>query len=307
MKKRSVFIFILIAAVMLLPFADTASATVGNTKNSVSAECTAASGATARLLKKPTGAMRLVSYNLLADLPGFGGTDATERAPYAEAFLRDFDADILCLQEVSPAWFMSLQHCPGITLTAVQPIRTVLFMKMNVIMFNESTVRLIKSGTVQFTAGNDTRTRFAVWAVFEQKPNGRKYAVINCHFNLIKNDGDGGNLLSAANQTNELCLLANDISKQYNCTVIAAGDFNCRERKTKTDSTYIYARLTSYFTDARKIAETVFSGAQKSIDSTNGDHIFMSGGAGVYGYYILAFPHSELISDHFAVAADFLQ
>ena len=306
MKKRSVFIFILIAAVTVLLFAATVFAAGGSSEKAINAECAAAASAAAKLLAKPDGALRLVSYNLLADLPGFGGTDAAERAPYAEAFLRDMDADILCLQEVSPAWFSCLRR-PGIMFTAVQPVRTVLLMKMNVIMYNESTVRLIKSGTVQFTAGNDTRTRFAVWAVFEQKANGRKYAVINCHFNLIRNDGDGGNMLSAANQTNELCLLANGLSEQYNCTVIAAGDFNCRERKTKTDSTYIYARLTSYFTDAREIAGTVFSGAQKSLASTSGDHIFLSGGARVYGYYILAFPHSELISDHFAAAADFFQ
>ncbi len=307
MKKRSVFIFILAAVILLLPLTDK-SITLGSTvseatKNSEPVQIIRSA---AEILRKPQNAFRVISFNLLADTQGFGGSPAETRAPAAAEILRTFKGDVLCLQEVSPGWFSCLKTNTGDIYKAVQSVRTVLFSKMNVIMYNTLTVTLIKSGSVQFSVGNDTRTRFAVWAVFEHKHSGRQYAVINCHFNLIKSNIDTGNSLSAANQSNELCALADELYRSFACPVIAAGDFNCREHKTATDSSYIYSRLTAYFTDARTAAESVFVGAKKRFDSTSGDHIFIIGTADVKSYNILALPHSETVSDHFAVFADFL-
>ena len=306
MKKRSVIIFILAAITILSPLTRRAFAfnSCADTAEE-SAALASAAKSTSAILKKPQKALRVISYNLLADTRGFGGTAAQTRAPDAAALLHAFKGDILCLQEVSPRWFSCLGKYLGGEYRAVQPVRTVLFTKMNVIMYNNA-VTLLKSGSMQFSVGNDTRTRFAVWAVFEHKHSGRQYAVINCHFNLIKSNIDTVNSLSAANQSNELCALADELINQYACPVIAAGDFNCREQRTETDSSYIYSRLVSYFTDARTAAESVFVGAKKRFNSTSGDHIFIKGGADVKSYNILALPQSETVSDHFAVFADFL-
>lgn len=307
MKKRSVFIFILAAVIMLSPIARRAftfSHRNADTKESYALAATAQSAAA--IIKKPQNALRVISFNLLADTQGFGGSPAETRAPSAAEILRAFKGDVLCLQEVSPGWFSCLKMNIGGIYKAVQPVRTAVFSKMNVIMYNTRAVTLIKSGSVQFSVGNDTRTRFAVWAVFEHRQSGKSYAVINCHFNLIKSNIDTGNSLSAANQSNELCALADSLYRSFACPVIAAGDFNCREHRTETDSSYIYSRLVSYFTDARTAAESVFVGAQKRFESTSGDHIFITGTADVKSYNILALPHSETVSDHFAVFADFL-
>lgn len=254
--------------------------------------------------RKDDDNIRIISFNLLSDSLGFDGSPAFSRIQSVEALVFACDGDILCFQEVSRNWFCALCEALFDEYAAVEPIKTVLFSKMNVIFYKKDLFSQISSGIKQFSKGDDTRTRNAVYAVFERKSDGRKLTAVNCHLNFLKSESTDKSAEIISDQSNEIKNLTFDLFEGFGAPVVTVGDFNSRKRGSNSNFAFPYGYLSSFFADAKYTAETVFVGGKSRLNADGIDHIFTLGNATAKKYSRLSLDGSEYLSDHSAIFAD---
>lgn len=123
------------------------------------------------------------------------------------------------------------------------------------ILYRNDLYALIEQGSDYFTH-RYTNSKTYSYAVFEQRKDGARFAVINVHFAIvigsypkeIGTDEETGNQWRCEN-AKQVIGIAERLSKNYaNIPIFLLGDFNCDSRQAP------YQILTSYFNDTLCVA-----------------------------------------------------
>lgn len=247
---------------------------------------------------KGDGSLRIMSYNLLADTPGFEGSPAYLRASGVCNILNTLKPDVAGLQEVGRNWFFSLNQ--GTTYSFISPVKTTLFGTMTAIIYNKETVILEDSGEYVFPETYNGKLRCAVWGLFKEKQSDKKFLVINTHLSLKENGID-----SPLEQATNIIILANELKETFNCPLFFVGDFNSDKRSLyNTSSACIYETLCTVSADTVNLSFEKGFGENKNFSSYSADHIFLKGEAEILRYIILSQPDFVELSDHYPIFID---
>lgn len=251
--------------------------------------------------KKKNGALRIMSYNLLADTLGFEGERAQLRADGVCKILKNLAPDGVCLQEASRNWFACVMNNTGYRF--VHPIRTGLFATMTAIAYNPEALLLIKSGEKVFEHGGNSSLRRAVWAMFEIKSENEFFILVSTHFDLEKTDNfplESATQLLQATEVVKLCL---ELNAREKCPVVLGGDFNVKKATKKTPSP-VYDIINGFFPDAEASAHSRnYLTTEKNGNPV--DHIFHTDTLKAEKYYNFNHKSLEELSDHYPIMADF--
>ncbi len=242
--------------------------------------------------------LRIMSYNLLADTPGFEGSPAYLRASGVCNILNTLKPDVAGLQEVGRNWFFSLNQ--GTTYSFISPVKTTLFGTMTAIIYNRETVILEDSGEYVFPETYNGKLRCAVWGLFKEKQSNRNFLVINTHLSLKEKGSD-----SPLEQATNIIILANELKEKFNCPLFFVGDFNSDKRSMyNTSSACIYETLCTVSADTVNLSFEKGFGENKNFSSYSADHIFLKGEAEILRYIILSQPDFVELSDHYPLFID---
>ena len=181
------------------------SGTIGNFKNSAEL----AEGAD----------IRVFSFNVL-----FNNTlkDPTpeERSVALGAILGYFEPDVIGLQEMNEPWhtlFAKLDRRYKI----VDSSNGAGKLNNSCLAYNTEKTKLIEHGVKIFSKGDRPHLRLANWGYFEDIDSGKKYVVVNTHWDIVEE--------YVMTQATEMGNLVNELAAKYNCPVITTGDYNKRE------------------------------------------------------------------------------
>ncbi len=247
---------------------------------------------------KSPDTLRIMSYNLLADTPGFEGSPAYLRASGVCSILNTLKPDVAGLQETSRNWFYALNQ--GTQYAFISPVKTNIFGTMTTIVYNKETVSLHQWGEYVFPKTYSTKLRCAVWGLFKEKRTSQSFVVINTHLSLKEKWID-----SPLEQATDILLLADELKKLYNCPVFFVGDFNSDKRLSgNVTSPCVYETLCTFFTDTRDMAKEKSCGENRSFSSYRADHIFVTGEADILRYVILSQAPFADLSNHYPIFID---
>ncbi|MBQ3888111.1 MAG: endonuclease/exonuclease/phosphatase family protein [Clostridia bacterium] len=247
------------------------------------------------------GTLRLMNANLLSDGRGFDGSDARERFGALRAVLDCYAPDVVTVQEMSLRWYACLLK-NRTDYQLVRPFDTGLHLRMNGILYDPDRLLLLQSGAAPFSAGDGERLRCMVWAQFEAKATGARFWVLTTHFSRVRALTEAHDAAAVATQTNELLAKIDELTAD-GLPLIVAGDFNARENP-RSRAYFAYGRLASRLWDARDRAGSLFSGAERPVFGSTGDHVFVSGAVRVERFGLLSHAFLNEMSDHYPVFAD---
>ena len=238
--------------------------------------------------------IRLMTYNILSDEPGFEGSPAYTRAKSVCSLLNNLSPDVAGIQEMSRSWFYYLNA--NTQYSFVLPVKTALTASMTAIIYNPEKLILKNCGEKALTRGSFPRLRKYIWATFETTNTKSTFTVVNTHFSLNNN-----NSYTPMLQAFDLI----DFSKEFkhNHPLFFVGDFNTTPN-TKNDSSRVYEILSTNFTDTKLITNSLSEGAEKSSSATFVDHIFLKGSATIKNFIILSNKDFTPLSDHYPILAD---
>lgn len=279
----------------------------GNLNNTVLDEEFAYGIANEDVSKADGSDIRIMSANLLAHYESWGGKPARSRAKMFIEVISAYAPDVAGLQEVCDEWLCCLLEGLPDNYKFIHPVSTFSFIHMTTMIYNSDTLKFIDSGEIEFSQIDDARTRRAVWAVFETKSNGIRFAVTSTHFSFPKNGKEAQGLAMMSVQADEMYALSEKIENEYGCTVFLTGDFNSTEEEGsegKRQTTEVYKKLSTVLTDAKYCAESTFDGDGFPISRPCLDHIFINGTADVKSFGYLSNKYMSKMSDHYPVIAD---
>lgn len=248
-------------------------------------------------------ALRVMSFNLLADYKGFGGGEVLPRAELFSRLISSTLPDVICLQEESFNWFCQIEKSLE-GYRQIRPLTCFLGLKMTSVLYKKSTLTLLESGETEYEACDDFRTRRAVYGVFLKKASHEKFAVISTHLGFLKSENDTVGLTNARAQCAKLIALSNELSKKHGCPVIICGDFNSKEN-TSTAYSEIYDILKSVYSDAKYTSQKLYC-EERLKEAPSNDHIFTSGNVSVLAFSVVSDEEYSEISDHRPIFADIL-
>ncbi len=242
--------------------------------------------------------LRIMSYNLLADTPGYRGSPAYLRSTDVCFMLNTLKPDVIGLQEVSRNWFYCLNS--DTSYDFISPLKTNFMGTMTIIMYNKDTLLLCEWGEYVFEKTRDGKLRCAVWGVFKEKATEKSFVVMNTHLSLSYNEKD-----TSIKQAVEILNLGQKLYTEYNYPVFFTGDFNSGIRYSGYDlSSCVYETLCTSLTDTMKLANQKSHGENLNISSHSVDHIFVKGDTEITQYVILSQPCFEKSSDHYPIFID---
>ncbi len=245
------------------------------------------------------GTLRVMTYNLLADTPGFEGAPAYSRAEGVCGILNTLSPDVAALQEVSRNWFYSLNQSTPYKF--VSPAKTNFLGTMTALLYNPEAVTLLQWGSHTFSRTLNGRLRCAVWGVFSKADTGKKFTVISTHLSLSDRENQ-----FPEQQARELLELSRELEARYGCPVIFTGDFNSDKRTAENTVAGAYEILGTALTDTLRVTNEKASGNAKGFSSYRTDHIFINKALPVRRYVILSQRQFSDLSDHYPVFVDFL-
>lgn len=163
--------------------------------------------------------IRIFSFNVL-----FNNTlkDPTpeERSIALGAILGYFEPDVIGLQEMNEPWhnlFVRLDRRYKIIDSSNGKGKT----NNSCIAYNTEKTKLIEHGIKIFSKGDRDHLRLANWGYFEDIDSGKKYVVVNTHWDIVDE--------YVMTQATEMGNLVNQLAEKYNCPVITTGDYNKKE------------------------------------------------------------------------------
>lgn len=255
-----------------------------------------------------TGEIRIMSSNLLVDYESWGGTPAKPRAKEYLELINAYKPDVIGVQEFCEGWFCAVNHNLPDGYKVVNSITTGLMFRMSAMIYNSDTMKLIESDSFAYEMG-DPRLRRVVWAVFEDKATGKRFAVTNTHLDLLR-DGQYTELSNVMrSQRDELLNCIDEISEKFDCSVFSVGDFNTTEdtRFTrKADIPEIYNSLSEKLVDTKFISKNQIYGSERKWDYPSYDHIFMKGNAEINSFCLMSYDYLNDMSDHYPIFADII-
>lgn len=250
---------------------------------------------------------RVMSANLLAEYESWGGSDAAPRAKQFLEVLKKYQPDAVGLQEVSGQWFCLLNRNLPDGYRFVSPAATGLLSHFTAIVYNETVLTLLDSGSIPLDKGTDTRTNRIEWAQFEQKDNGAQFLVTTTQFDRIQEGQIDSMLPILRSEAEQLLSFIKEKEEEYHCPVIVTGDFSAMENTAYTkdsDASEIYELLASDLTDTKNDAAFAKSGLAQSLSEPSYDHIFFYGDGKITTFRLLSDLFMQEMSDHYPLYAD---
>lgn len=251
--------------------------------------------------------IRIMSSNLLVHYESWGGTPAKPRAKMYIEMLNAYKPDVIGVQEMSDEWFCCLNRNLPNGYKMINSAVTGSFVRMTAMVYNSNTLDLIKSDEFEFEQGDNPRLRRVVWAVFEDKETGKRFAVTNTHFDLIREGREEELEAVMKSQRDEIISISNEIAEKYDCTVFSVGDFNTMEDTPQTnevDIPEIYNSLAQSLVDTKYVASKQIFGSGQTWEYPSYDHIFMNGTADIDSFCLMSYDYLTDMSDHYSIFAD---
>ena len=235
--------------------------------------------------------VRVMSFNLLVDIwstsPAVKGRDIT----VAKTLLH-YTPDVVGLQEASATWQKNLKNLLKntpykLTCTEQDQVHDKYGnTNFTPILYNSEKLTLIESDIEPFVNRGNTYMKTMAWAYFEVKDSGKRFVVLNTHFEAPGNTAEekAESLTYRKAQAEEFVSLVEELEEKYGCGVVATGDFNSTEGKDRADKHKPYATLTDgVLHEAKYSADRIQRqcstyhelGTQISVSAGNSlDHIF---------------------------------
>lgn len=167
--------------------------------------------------------IRIMSFNLLTELWN-QKLPVEGRDEIAAATLLTYLPDVIGLQEVSDKWYEQLVPMVEQQYTFINRNTPQGKTNYSGMAYNSAKVKLIDSGCELFSMGNSRNMRLMNWAVFETISGGKRFVVVNTHF-------DPHNTTEAISnrhvQAEEMGKKVKALQETYGCPVITTGDYNC--------------------------------------------------------------------------------
>lgn len=252
--------------------------------------------------------IRIMSSNLLVGYKSWGGKPVKPRAKQYVSLIEKFAPDVIGIQEMCDGWFCCIKHNLPKGYKMLYPVSTGSLVRMTAMVYNSDTLNVIEKGNFTYSEKDNPRLRRVVWAVFETKKDGKRFAVTNTHFSLLR-EGEEDMYMNIMNtQKDELISCVNDLYEKYECPVFSVGDFNTMEDTPNTkpiDYPDLYSNILNNLKDTKMLCNNKIVGNLQNWDYPSYDHIFLKGEAEVDAFAVLSYEYLKDISDHFPIFADF--
>ncbi|MGN0486864.1 MAG: hypothetical protein ACI4GB_06480 [Acutalibacteraceae bacterium] len=250
--------------------------------------------------------VRIMSSNLLVHYESWGGEPVKPRAKMFLELLETYKPDVIGLQELCDGWYCCLKGNLPEGYKMLYPVSTGVFIRMTAMVYNADRLSLIESGNFAFEQGDNPRLRRVVWAVFEIRETGKRFAVTNTHFDLLREGRETELTAVMKSQVQELSACVDRLEEEYRCPVFCVGDFNTMEDTEKTspmDIPEIYNMLAKEYTDAKFHSQNQVCGDGQAWNDPSYDHIFISSDmAEAETFALLSW--LDGLSDHYPIFAD---
>lgn len=244
--------------------------------------------------------LNVVSFNIWChDMPGENSVDS--RAPRLKKVLEKVDADIIGLQECTPAWLTHLEKDFGNEYEIFNIWRASHNHESTPILWKKDRFECLDKGCFWYSDTPDVESlgldewkcyRTCLWAKLQDKNTGKIFTFMNTHFGF----GDPCQLHSVA------------LTKEYNCKIglfptVITGDFNMRPHYSA------YKAMANFYTDVnmattKDTANTFHgNGTNQHLDSLI-DYCFVDSGFNPISYRRITEMVDGLYpSDHYGIQA----
>ncbi len=249
--------------------------------------------------------IRVMSYNILSEEWAEEAKVLDGRDTATVATLMYFAPDVVGLQEVSANWYRRLDNLFGDTYKIVDRVNNKNQTNYSPLAYNTEKVKVIEHGVKEYTKGNSTKLRLMSWALFEKLDGGKRFIVINTHWDLSSNDDKGYRTA----HSKEMAAYAIELEKKYDCPIITTGDYNA----TESTSMYLNFVNTTGFHEAKYTAKVInracktyhdLGTAVSTAKANSIDHIFGSDKVEFLYYDVLINKIVTDASDHNPIYAD---
>lgn len=244
--------------------------------------------------------LRIMSYNILAELWDQKIPVEARDAKVAATIL-SYAPDVIGIQEVTAKWYTKLVGAINSDYRFVYATNTMGQTNYSSIAYNYHKIKLVDKGMEYFEGGNSPHLRVACWGLFERISDGKRFIVVNTHWDLTPEQR-----LSDARQQ---AAVIKAVLEKYNVPVFSTGDFNSNENSAEFNE---YLNLTD-FADSIAVAKKVSAGtkgfhavgaAPDGSQSQIIDHITVSKNVNVLYYRTVKDTIALESSDHCPVYID---
>ena len=227
------------------------------------------------------GDYRFMSYNVMADLPGYSQNaeivEAEVRKEIVSELIIKYNPTVVALEEVFENWYEELSE----EITEVYnfvPLRTDAGVNRTMLAYNKNEVKLIEYGYVTAEKTPTPNNRVYAWGLFEDLETGMQFITIGCHFSI-------GDENLRVGEAQGLLQLIDELVTQNNVPVIAMGDFNS--------------------VDIGKATQTIKESGKLELAKLNGvDQIWCGNGFSSVASGVEKGNHAQQGSDHYPIWAD---
>lgn len=251
--------------------------------------------------------IRIMSANILVRYKGWGGTPVKSRALMFAEVLNKYKPDVAAIQEACSDWHKCIEKTVGDTYEFVQPRFDLFRTSLTTMIYNKNTLNLVDSGRVKYSQGDGPQHRAITWAVFETKDDGKRFAAISTHFDLLRLKDTEKEYDIIFSQAEELFAFIDELSEKYDCPVFSAGDYNACETQGdigEAAGVLIYEKVAEKLSDVKYMTENRIYGSEIGEKDPCWDHIFLSGNAEIKAFRILSDSYLSPLSDHYPIYAD---
>lgn len=251
--------------------------------------------------------LRIMSANILVRYKGWGGTPVKSRALMFAEVLNKYKPDVAAIQEACSDWHKCIEKTVGDTYEFVQPRFDLFRTSLTTMIYNKNTLNLVDSGRVKYSQGDGPQHRAITWAVFETKEDGKRFAAISTHFDLLRLKDTEKEYDIIFSQAEELFSFIDELSEKYDCPVFSAGDYNACETQGdigEAAGVLIYEKVAEKLSDVKYMTENRMYGTEIGENDPCWDHIFLSGNAEIKAFRILSDSYLSPLSDHYPIFAD---
>lgn len=251
--------------------------------------------------------IRIMSANILVRYKGWGGTPIKSRALMFAEVLNKYKPDVAAIQEACSDWHKCIEKTVGDTYEFVQPRFDLFRTSLTTMIYNKNTLNLVDSGRVKYSQGDGPQHRAITWAVFETKEDGKRFAAISTHFDLLRLKDTEKEYDIIFSQAEELFAFIDELSEKYDCPVFSAGDYNACETQGdigEAAGVLIYEKVAEKLSDVKYMTENRMYGTEIGENDPCWDHIFLSGNAEIKAFRILSDSYLSPLSDHYPIFTD---
>ena len=244
--------------------------------------------------------LRVMSFNILCELWNAAAV-IPKREIFVAAPILTYQPDILGLQEVSTAWYPSLEPLIGPTYAIVDRKDENGQTNFSPLAYNTETLTLLEHGVKNLYPGNNS-LRVISWGYFERKSDGARFLAMNTHWNVNSDE------TARSVQATDMARFVVSMKEQYNCPVFTTGDYNTYV----TDPQFSTYTSISGLADGAQTAKVVNRNVRTTHtlfgsihnNGTPIDHVFASTDVEILFYNVLVDKCLSGASDHTPIYMD---